>query len=459
MQIPLLSGVYTDTDLRFRTNYPVNLTPIPTPSGISNLYLKPSDGVVQTATGLGSDRGAINWNGDCYRVSGDRLIKMTSESSVTDLGAVGGTTQVSMDYSFDRLAIASNNNLYYYDGSTLSQVTDPDLGTVIDVIFIDGYFMTTDGEFLVVTDLSDPFSVNPLKYGSSEVDPDPVVAIKKIRNEVYAVNRYTIEVFDNVGGEFFPFQRIDGAQIPKGCVGTHACCVYDNFLCFIGGGRNESVGVYMGGGAQAAKISTQEVDTLFEDLTEAQLAAVVMESRTDKSNQFLYIHLPDRTLVYDAAASKATNAAVWHVLTSSPTAFSQYLARNFVYAFDKWVCADPTSNKIGTLSGSTSEHWGVTVRWEFDTVIFYNQGTGAVFHELELVALDGTTSDTAISTSHSFDGQTFSEDAGATAGNSLRISWRRQGRMRQWRIQRFKGDSDARLSIAALEARLEPLAF
>jgi hypothetical protein len=119
-------------------------------------------------------------------------------------------------------------------GSTLVQVTDPDLGVVLDVVWVDGYFMTTDGEFLVVTELVDPTQVNPLKYGSSEVDPDPVVALLKLRNEVYALNRNTIEVFDNVGGLLFPFQRIDGAQIQKGrCRNARMLCLYPGH-CFLG---------------------------------------------------------------------------------------------------------------------------------------------------------------------------------------------------------------------------------
>jgi hypothetical protein len=35
--------------------------------------------------------------------------------------------------------------------------------------------------------------VDSFKYGSSEVDPDPVKALLKVRNEVYALNRHTIE--------------------------------------------------------------------------------------------------------------------------------------------------------------------------------------------------------------------------------------------------------------------------
>jgi hypothetical protein len=71
------------------------------------------------------------------------------------------------------------------------------------VVWVDGYFMTTDGEFLVITELNNPFAVDPLKYGSSEADPDPVKSLLKLRNEVYALNRHTIEVFDNTGRRAF----------------------------------------------------------------------------------------------------------------------------------------------------------------------------------------------------------------------------------------------------------------
>jgi len=464
MQVPILSGVYTDSDAHFRANYPVNMVPVPMMSGISNSYLRPGDGIVQTTTGQGTDRGGINWEGVHYRVSGTKLISIDANDVVTVLGDVGGTDQVSLDYSFDRLAIASNGNLFYWDGSTLTQVTDPDLGTVVDMIWIDGYFMTTDGDFLVVTELSDPLSVNPLKYGSSEVDPDPILAIKEIRNEVYAINRYSIEVFDNIGGELFPFQRIDGAQIPKGAIGTHACCVFMDSIAFIGSGRNEQPSIYMGAGGQTAKISTQEIDRLLLDYTEAELSTALLESRNLQSQKLLYVHLPDRTLVYDAGASQSLQAPVWFTLTTATAGFSQYRARNLVWAYDRWNVADPQSTAIGTFDETISSHWGVDVRWEFGTIIMYNNTTGAVFHNLELVGLTGhVTAETQISTSHSNDGVTYtadvSIDAGAPGEYAKRLCWRRQGKMRNWRIQRFTGTSAAHISFAGLDARIEPLVF
>jgi len=467
MQIPILNGIYTDNGPDFRTSYPVNMMPVPKNSGISSGYLRPGDGIVSNGSGPGVDRGGVSWNGTCYRVMGTKLVTVASNGAVTVLGDVGGPvdTLVTFDYSFDRLAIASGGRLYYWNG-VLTQVTDPDLGVVLDFCWVDGYFMTTDGTSLVVTELSDPTQVNPLKYGSSEVDPDPVVALLRLRNEVYALNRNTIEVFDNVGGEFFPFQRIDGAQIQKGAIGTFACCVFMETVAFLGSGRNEAPGVYMGANATAQKISTQEIDEILLGYTEAQLATVKLEARNDKAHQHLYIHLPDRTIVYDGAASEALGDLVWFTLTSTVVGFAQYRARNLVWAYDKWLVGDPQSSNIGYLVDTIGTHWGQKVRWEFGTLIAYNEGNGALFHEIELVSLTGRVAlgvDPIITTSYSLDGSSWSQDrplrAGTTGNTKKRIAWFQQGGMRNWRIQRFRGDSDAHLSFARLEAQIEGLAY
>ena len=468
MQIPILSGIFTDNGPDFRTSYPVNLVPVPKASGISTGYLRPGDGIVANGTGPGIDRGGINWQGELYRVMGTKLVEINSAGTVNVLGDVGGPIDqlVTFDYSFDELAIASGGRLYYWDGSTLTQVTDPDLGVVLGVVWVDGYFMTTDGEFLVVTELSDPFQVNPLKYGSSEVDPDPVVALLKLRNEVYALNRNTIEVFDNVGGALFPFARIDGAQIQKGVVGTFACCVYQESIAFLGSGRNEAPGIYVGANGVAKKISTQEVDEILLQFTEVQLATVKLEARNDRAHQHLYIHLPDRTLVFDAAASQALQDMVWFTLTSTVVGFAPYRARNLVYAYDKWLVGDPQSSNIGYLVDTIGSHWGEQVRWEFGTLIVYNEGKGALFHEMELVSLTGRVAlgiDPQISTSYSVDGLTYSQEkfikVGTIGNTAKRLAWFQQGHMRNFRIQKFRGDSDSHVSFVRLEAKIEGLAY
>ncbi len=469
MQIPILSGVFTDNGPNVRVSYPVNLIPVPTQSGVSTEYLRPADGLVPNGAGPGIDRGGIEWQGVLYRVMGSKLVAVSSTGVVTTLGDVGDDGQsVTLDYSFDLLGIASNGNLFFWNPatSTLTQNTDPDLGTVIDVVWVDGYWMTTDGEFLVITELTNPLAVDPFKYGTSEVDPDPVAALLKVRNEVYALNRHTIEVFDQVVKTGFPFDTISGAQIEKGCVGTHACCVFVEAVAFLGSGFNEAPGIYIGANGNASKISTQEIDQLLLTYSESQLAQVKLEARNDKTHLHLYVHLPDRTLVYDYAASQATKQQIWFTLTTTTVGFATYRARNFVWCFDRWNIGDPLSSAVGYTTSTNSHHYGQQVRWEFGTLMVYNGGKGAVVHELELVSLTGRVAlgvDPQISTSYSLDGQSWSQDryisAGTTGNAAKRLVWWQQGMMRNFRMQRFRGTSAAHLSFLRLEAQIEALAY
>lgn len=180
----------------------------------------------------------------------------------------------------------------------------------------------------------------------------------------------------------------------------------------------------------------------------------------------MLVHLSDRTLVYDLTATAALQVPVWFTLTSSLAGYSQYRAQNLVWCYDKWLCGDPLSPRVGYLVDSASSHYGDPVRWEFGTTIIYNEGRGAIIHELELVCLTGRISlgdDPRISSSYSVDGETWSQDkyirAGKVGDRAKRVVWFQQGHMRNWRIQRFRGTSDAHISIARLEAQIEPLAF
>lgn len=468
MQIPILNGIYTDNTIEYRTSYPRNLIPIPSNNGlISQGYLRQANGIVKSADGPGTDRGAINWNGICYRVMGSSLVTINEDETYTVLGDVGGNGWVTMDYSFDRLAIASNGNLFYWDGTTLTQVTDTDLGTVVDFVWVDGYFMTTDGQYLIVTELNDPLSINPLKYGSAEADPDPILGLLKVRNEVYAMNRYTVEVFDNIGGDVFPFQRIEGAQIQKGVVGTKAACIISDTIAFMGSGRNEMISIYLGTNSVAQRIATDEIDQVLQSYTETELSNVTLETVMHKGNQYLMVHLPDECLVYAFNSSQQLQTPIWFSFTSSLDGKSQFKAKNIVWCYGKWLCADPTSAAYGYFSDQISTHYGENVGWEFNTTILYNEGRGAIINSLELVALTGRqaivpySDDVTISTQYSLDGRTWSTERPISIGRNgdaqKRLVWFSQGHMRNWRIQKFKGTSEAFISISRLEANIEPL--
>lgn len=464
MQIPILNGIYGTAIGDARTSYPRNMVPVPKDTGISKGFLRPAEGLVTFGTGPGTDRGWHVWRDAMYRVMGDKLVRVLANGAIETLGLVGNGGYATIDAGFDALAVWSGGRLMYWDGTAISVVTDSDLGTVIDGCHIGGYYVSTDGEFIIVTDLNDRLAVNPLKYGSSEADPDKIKAIDELRNELYAFNRYTIEPFQNVGGELFPFQRIDGGEVPRGIVGTHAYAKYLNSFAFVGSSLGEQNSVYLMAPGETIKIATREIDQILADHSEEVLAAVVVETRVHAGHDHLLIHLPDQTLVYDAAASRAVGEPVWFTLTSSVSGLGQYRARGFVWMYGKWIAGDPQSGNLCYLDSAVSTHYGVVNGWDFGTMIAYNESRGAIVTNLELVAMPGRVPlgvSPVVWTSFSPDGELYSTEIAVPAGGhgqrDIRIAWRMQGKIDNYRIQRFRGTSDAHFAIARLEAQFEPL--
>lgn len=469
MQVPILSGITTDTSGDYRTEYPRNMTPIPKDQGVSNGYLRPSEGILPFSDTKGRDKGGINWNGICYRVIGSNFVRVLESGAVQIVSAVevNGTDNVTFTYSFSHLAVATGGKLYLYDGTTFARVTDVNLMAALDVVWMDGYFFTTDGEFIVATSLNDPFAVNPFSYGSSEIDPDPIVGVKKLRNELIGINRYSVEYFDNVGVtgvNSFPLQRISGAELQKGCVGTHASAIFSEALAFVGGSLNEEPAVWVGRSGSTAKLSTREVDLDMRRYSEAVLSKVIVEARRVRNHDFLYIHLPDQTWVYDASASTVLQRPVWFTLDSGLDVKSRYSAFNFTYCYGKWITGDPNKDRLGVMTDNTSHHYGNVVWWGFGTTALYNEGNGAIVHEIKLTGLTGRVAlgkDPYIVTQYSDDGLTWSQPkrkrVGKIGDRARDMTWFSQGTMRETRMQRFQGTSDAFVSFARLDMKLEGL--
>lgn len=464
MQIPILSGI-AGNGPGFDVARPVNLTPYITETGISKGFFRSAAGIVDYATGPGLDRGGILWNGTHYRVMGTALVSVGG-GTVTTLGDVGNGGPCVFTYSFDRLAIASGGRLYYWDGAALAQVTDPDLGIVEDVVWVDGYFMFTDGVTIGVTDLNDPFAVNPLRYGSSEGDPDRIVALFKGAGEVYALNRNTIEAFQNVGGTGFPFARVDTAMIQKGVVARDARCAYLQTFAFVGSGRGEQLRVYLAGQGVATPISDRNVDDSLAALNPAELALLLIEARIVPGATELLLHLPNVTLVYHPELSQQAGEQIWTELTSSPDCEGVYRLRRQVLSDEGWIGGDPLSGRLGRIDTTLTTHYGTAPGWRFDTPLIYNDGAACELHSLELVGTFGIVPpgiEPRVFHSWTINGRTWSQERSTSLGTAgqytKRPVWLQNGIVRNWRGLRFRGLLYAPVSFARLEAQIEALAW
>ena len=490
-EFPILQGIYVDSkSFDFRVARPKNLYVVPKATGTGMGFLRQMEGYKRWGPATfdkhygPGDRAAIVWRDHMYRLneSAGALFKFNKSSNIAEIIPLPhGVDKVhcSLDYSFDNLIICANKHLYYYNETDgLREVTDQSLGEVHDALFIDGYTMTTDGGFLVVTELNDPMAINPLKYGSSEADPDPVVAIRRVRGEIYALNRYTIEVFQNVGGDNFPFQRVDGALCMKGCLNRNCAAVLGEVLIFVGGARNEGLGLYMYNNGLAHKLSTNDVDKWLDDNADNDLC---IETRVFEGFQFVYMHSTTGTLLFDFGASQELQQPVFidlhHVSETDPDNYwSAYRLRNFTQFNNAWIAADTYSDAYYsgmcemTLDNPSSLH-GIN-QWEFTTPMIYAEGAPAIVNELELVCAVGPTNSSfdtellvpsapKLITQYSNDGRNWSRERTLFISDpgyrTKRVAWFRNGLIRNWRLQRVRGFDKYRITMTRFQADMEVL--
>lgn len=445
MQLPIMAGI-TVRDGAFASSYPINLEPRAIASGMSNGELVSTRGAVEVAQGPGVGRGGISWNGAMWRVMGSRLVTL-SGGALTDNGDVGNDFRpCGFAYSFDRLAIRSVGKLFYHDGATLVEVTDPDLGLVLDMLWMDGYFITTDGNYIVVTELSDPTAIDPIKYGAAEEDPDAVTGLLKFREELYVLGRYTIQVFDNVGGTGFPFQAVQGATIPFGCVSpTAKCLVAGDSFAFVGGAREDPLGIYMFSGGNANRISTREIDKLIA--LETYPEQIELETRSFAGEVHLIVHLSAMSIGIALNASAAAEQGAWFILMSGM--FEPYRIRRAVLQNGKHYVDDTQSNALGVL-GEGEPHFGALAEWRFDTASMFNDGQGLIIGEVELFGQFPTVHN-AVFFSITRDGVLWSQEISRilTGRRDERVVWRPSVRIPTMGGFRFRGRG--KVSLARCE--------
>lgn len=455
-RIPINEGIYSDGNGDYRTSYPLNYYPVSKNTGANVGYLYPTPGIRQVTLsgGSGSRGGQFNSRFEQqFRVIGNTLYRVSGVNLVS-LGTVPGSGRVAMAHSFNSQCVVNNTSAFVWDGDTFSQITDPDLGVVFDVVWVDGFYVFTDGESIIISELTDETDIDPLKFGSSEVFPDVIRGLGVVHNEVVAFNRYTTEVFNNIGGTGFPFRRVETAMIPIGLVGTHAKVTYKGGYALLGGGHNENISVWLYDG-RIRKLASREIELILGEYTEAQLAQSTMDSYSDQGNDFLLINLPDRQLVYDDNTSQILQINAWHERT--PNAFHP------VFSEGKWWVANE-DGFLGQYDHSLGSEWGDKIERRFDTKLLWGETNDFIIHRLELQGTYGRTPEDknpAIAWSYTDDGRVYSPERWMNTGEKGdylgRFVARRLGKTRQSRSYRFRTFNDARISINRLDMELEPI--
>jgi hypothetical protein len=345
------------------------------------------------------------------------LTKFLPPNPIPQVLSSGGGTGATFNGTWTSLGTLIHLNLVPNTGIT----------NVVDATFMAGYVMITDGTAEYNSDLVN-LTFFPGFFGSAEYDPDGITATYKLNNQLYLFGQYTTQTMQNVGGNNFPFSSQNSYTFDIGCVSRQTMCPYNRTLAWIGGGRNMPNGVWFLNGNAPAKISSAAVDYELSKLTAAQVAVVTLEAISFEDSELLYVHLPDKTLVFDAIATVALGAKFWTQLNSGPTNANFYRARNFVRFNGMWACGDLADNRVGFLDSSTGGHYGAPVMHRTSSPMVILPLMSAGLRSVELKCVTGQAGDTSrIGMTYSSDGIRWSQmrytQAVTRGGYSKRIRW------------------------------------
>lgn len=455
--LDLIKGDKVDSRVDYRDALPQNMLGIMKPIlGVAG-YMWQQPGLSLFATTFGNDRGGVfnERQENHFRVSSTSFVEITDAGVVTKLGTIVGSDIVSLPYSFQTQAIIGGGNYYLYDVvNGFRQVVDPDVGNPIDAVWVDGYYMFTDGENLYHTDINDEEAIDPLKFATSEFSPDPTVGLGLTTdNKVIAFNRYTTEYFTNAANINFAFTRLPARAVKYGLVGTHAKCEIGGTWYFLGGPKEGSVSVYQLVVGGAIEIASREITQRISVYNESTLQDAVMESRLFEEYSQIILHLPGETLIYSIEVGEQVGKGfAWSLLTSVSNTQWRAIHGIFEPRLGSYVYGDKATSNVGKLETGIATQYGDKVECRLQTP-FVMLETGSI-DELEIDTIPGfsSTDDATVFVSLTYDGVTFSQEALLQYGGPGQFGQRfmayRLGYIRNYFGLRLRWISESRMAFS-----------
>lgn len=409
MQLPLIKGDSVDNNVDYRDAMPVNMYAINKKIFNSEGYMINFYGLSDYAQGVGIDRGGL-WVSTLslegmYRVSGNALISIDENGAITNLGEIPGSEQVSMAFSFNNLAIVADEKLFYYNlGSGFREITGPNVGKPIDLIWIDGVFVLTDSRIIYQSDIANEEIFNTLDFADAEFIPDPSRGLGKNEDdELVVFGAFSIEHFINVGAANFLFQRINSKAQKIGIIGTH-CKKEMNGKWYTLSRRNEtSPSFHKISLGTEISISSRDTDQILEKYTETELRSVTMDVFVKEKTRFVIYHLPRDTLLFNENIEDTMGIDnAWTIIKTDVLGDDVFRGKNIVIDArnSKFTIGDKIDNRIGFLDKSVSTHYEDIVEWILFTP-FVKLETMSI-DLLEIETIPGVTADNTPSTAIDF---------------------------------------------------------
>lgn len=375
IQLPLVYGDgRSRRTLDYTQNFPVNMVPITRQIKQANGYMRSWPGIIKDSDVAGRSRGVFfnTYDNNVYRVMGDKLYRGDNV-----LGTVTGESRVSMAYSRTSVAVAKDGNmtLYLYDGTTKqitnwpassANPTSYNWGQIQDVIRLRGRYIwaQANSDTFWISDIED--ESHPDRTAAAyraESMPDGLLALRSWRDYVLCFGSATIEFFTLTGDSAQVYASQPSYMLNYGIAGQWAVAKYADTIAFLTGPASgvNTVMIMNPSGGSAQDVGNKQVKEILAQYSANELSAAVLESFSNSDGEYLILHLPNETLVYDAGASSSLGVQAWSILKSNVAVDQPYRAIDFCNEGSRVTCGDTLDSIKGVMTSEESGQYGEDV--------------------------------------------------------------------------------------------------
>jgi len=431
-----------------------------------NFVLNSFPGLASFSTGNGPCRGAFEHLEVLYQVSGENLYSIDTSGARTNLGSIPGSAKCIFDGIGESVIIVTEGNVYEWNGTTLTEITDADLESPNSCAHLNNQILYDgDGGRFVTSNVGAAGTISGLNYGTAESYADDLVRVFVYDKLAWMMGDKTLEPWESTGTGNPPFSPILGAIIQVGLAALHSVAKNDNGFYFLGDDRR----IYFLQGAQEQNVTPINVANVIEGF--ATIDDAEGNTFQFQGQNFYVITFPaeGRTFCFNESVGIENG---WFDLSSGTSETERYIASSFIYFNRKNYVTDATNGNIYELDKDTFDEFGEEILRIRETGTFSGESIGKPGKEITLNRLE-LIMETGVGTSSQdeddegpFVMMQFSDDGGRTwstedwanvgrAGDSIwKVEWHDQGSFLR-RIFRFKMSDPVYWCIHSAAADIE----
>lgn len=157
----------------------------------------------------------VGLSGSIIAKSGNAIYRVTQTGlpgvgTATLIGVIDGAFRMSAEGNAAVIVLTAGQTLYSTNGTTLTPISFPDGLAVYAVDTLNGYFLYSSDLGKFYWSAPGGTSIDPLDFATAESQPDILLTLKVIGDELWLFGRLSIEVWQPTGDVDLPFQRIGG---------------------------------------------------------------------------------------------------------------------------------------------------------------------------------------------------------------------------------------------------------